>query len=192
VLYRYIPMYWAVRVESHIGQMVLLMIAIAAGFGAAGLLRRVRGGSQLIIALVLLGLVNVEALRAPFDYTPFSRISRVYDVLATEPRSIVVELPFYEGRLSFANAPYMLNSTRHWRPLLNGYSGFRPPSYDETFERLRSFPDAASLQALKERGVTHVVVHGDMLSADVLNAIANVESLPLLVREDTIAIYRLR
>ena len=193
VLYRAIPLFWAVRVESHIGQMVLLMIAIAAGFGAAGLLRRIPArGARVTAALALVALVNVEALRAPLDYTPFSRISRVYDLLATEPQAIVVELPFYEGRISFGNAPYMLNSTRNWRPLLNGYSGFRPASYDVTFERLQSFPDVASLIALKERGVTHVVVHGDLMAADVRAAIARTESLQLLEAEDGLAIYRLR
>jgi hypothetical protein len=193
LLYRFIPLFWAVRVESHIGQMVLLMIAIIAGYGAAGLLRRVRAGApRAAAALVLVALVNVEALRAPLDYTPFSRISRVYDALATERQAIVVELPFYEGRISFGNAPYMLNSTRYWRPMLNGYSGFRPPSYDETFERLRNFPDAASLQALKARGVTHVIVHGDLLAGDARAAIAGTKSLQLLAQEDSIAIYRLR
>jgi hypothetical protein len=193
VLYRVIPLFWAVRVESHIGQMVLLMIAVAAGFGVAGLLRRIpAGGRRAAAALALLLLVNVEALRAPFEYTPFSRISHVYDLVAADPHAIVVELPFYEGRISFASATYMLNSTRNWRPMLNGYSGFRPESYDVTFERLQGFPDVASLQALRERGVTHVVIHGDQMGADARAAIARTAALQLLEEEDNLAIYHLR
>ena len=193
IIYRVVPLFWAVRVESHIGQMVLLMVAVAAGFGVAGLLRRIRPMTgQVAVALAVVALVNAEALRAPLDYEPFSRISHVYDMLADQPQAVVAEMPFWAPRISFANAAYMLNSTRNWRPLLNGYSGFRPGSYDVTFERLQGFPDAASLLALKERGVTHVVVHDDQYSADARRMIDSSESLQLLQREDTVGIYRLR
>src|SRR5881397_2274319 len=54
---------------------------------------------------------------------------------------------------------YMLNSTRHWRRILNGYSGFRPSSYDRAYNAAKGFPSASSLMALHGFGVTHIVVH---------------------------------
>jgi hypothetical protein len=48
----------------------------------------------------------------------------------------------------FLNTPYMVNATRHWHPLLNGYSGFRPPSYTRSYEAARTFPSDESLVAL--------------------------------------------
>ena len=191
-LYAVIPLFRAVRVISHIGQLVLLMVAVLAGFGTAGLLRRIQqADTRWAVAVAAVALVNIEALRAPLDYERFDQISAVYDVIAREPRAVVVELPFFEARQSFANARYMLNSTRHWKPLLNGYSGFRPPSYDVTYEAIRDFPEEAALRALRAQGVTHVVLHQSMLPEPTMASAARAYGLHLLAEEDGIVIYRL-
>jgi hypothetical protein len=85
------------------------------------------------------------ARRAPFGYTPFSEIPPIYDWLASQRGAVVVELPFYPPPAWFRNGPYMLNSTRHWRPILNGYSGLRPGSYNDTYRAIQNFPDVKSL-----------------------------------------------
>jgi len=190
-LFRYVPLFRAVRVEAHLGQIVLLMIAVAAGFGLAGLLRRVeRRTARAVVVVAAFALVNLEAVRAPLGYEPFSRIPKIYGVLARQPHAIVVEMPFPAGFHS--NAPYMLASTRHWQPMLNGYSGFRPEWYDLLVERLRGFPDAESLEALRARGVTHVVVHRDRYAEEDLEAAKHVDALHLVAEEEQIAIYRLQ
>ena len=135
LLYRAIPLFKAARVHAHLSQIVLLMVAVVAGFGVAGLGRRWRNARTWpAVAVALCALVNLEALRAPFTYTPFSEIPSIYDTLAEQPGAVIVELPFYAPHAIFANAPYMLNSTRHWRPMLNGYSGFMPNSYGPTYD----------------------------------------------------------
>lgn len=53
----------------------------------------------------------------------------------------------------------MYYATRHWQPLVNGYSGFAPPSYLELLDRLRSFPDEGSIAYLRARGVRYLLVH---------------------------------
>ena len=196
MLYKIIPLFRAVRVQAHIGQIVLLMIAVLAGFGVAGLGRRWRNARTWPAMAMALGLlVNLEALRAPIGYKPFSEIPRVYDVLAGQPGA-VVELPFYAPNEWFSSAPYMLNSTRYWRPLLNGYSGFRPASYADTFAALSGFPDVASLAALRARGVTNVVVHEEMFSGmlgrDRWTAIGRTPSLERIASSGDIYIYGLR
>ena len=95
----------------------------------------------------------------------------------------------------FLNGPYMVNSTRHWRPLLNGYSGFRPASYYDAYEAVRAFPSDQSLIALFARGVTHIVIHkkdyGGGLAEARLSELASVHSLQLVAQDDDILIYRL-
>jgi hypothetical protein len=54
---------------------------------------------------------------------------------------------------------YMYRSTRHWRPLVNGYSGNYPASYVELLLTMRTFPDTGSLQYLQRAGATVLVVH---------------------------------
>lgn len=190
-LYRVIPLFRMVRVIAHLSQLVLLMIAVVAGFGLAGLLRRCSPRAGAAVAMAALVVVNVEALRAPLAYEPFSSIPAVYDTLA-HGRGAVVELPLWEPALIQGNAPYMLASTRYWRPMLNGYSGFRPASYEATYASVAGFPDAASLVALHQRGVTAVIVHRDLLAPARLTAIGRVTSLELAAEEGAIAIYRLR
>ena len=53
----------------------------------------------------------------------------------------------------------MVNATRHWKPLVNGYSGFMPPGYGVIARTLNGFPDPASFAWLRSKGVTTVVLH---------------------------------
>jgi hypothetical protein len=196
VLHATIPLFQAVRVLAHIGLLVLLMVAILAGYGVAVLQRGwTHSRSWPMAAALLLVIVNGEALRAPIGYTWFDGVPGVYDVLAGEPAAIVAEAPFPIPQQWFLNAPYMVNATHHWRPLLNGYSGFRPPSYDRSYEAMRTFPSDESLLALSQIGVTHVVVHqramNHGLPDDRFNPYESVGSLHLLERDDDVLIYRL-
>ena len=197
LLHRSILLFRAVRVPARLAQMVLLMIAVVAGFGLAGLGRRWRHKRTWpVVGMVVCAFANLEALRAPFGFTPFTEIPPVYDVLARERDAIVVELPFWAPRVYFLNGSYMLNSTRHWRPLLNGYGGFRPSSYVDTYDRVQGFPDVLSLTALHDRGVTHVVVHRAefcaLAGAVRCEAIGRTASLQSVVDDGDIHIYRLR
>lgn len=196
LLHPIIPLFSAVRVPARLGQVVLLMIAVVAGFGVAGLGRRWPSARTWpMAAAALCALVNLEALRAPLGYTPFSEIPPIYDWLASQRGAVVVELPFYPPSNWFLNGRYMLNSTRHWRPMVNGYSGFRPGSYNDTYAALASFPDVASLAALHARGVTHIVVHRNEFSGSSparFDAIASIASLQLVAESGDIHIYRLR
>ena len=195
-LHAAIPLFQAVRLLADIGQLVLLMIAVLAGFGVAVLQRGwTHSRSWPLAAATLLLIVNGEALRAPIGYLWFDGVPKVYDVLAREPAAIVAEAPFPIPPQWFLNGPYMVNATRHWRPLLNGYSGFRPPSYDRSYEAMRTFPSDESLLALSRLGVTHVVVHqramNNGLSDGRFNPYENIGSLHLLERDDDVLIYRL-
>jgi hypothetical protein len=196
VLHAYVPLFQAVRVLPHIGEVVLLMVAVLAGFGVAAMPRWLHGGRlQTIAGVTLVLLVNVEATRAPLGLTWFDRVPAVYDVLARERGAIIAEAPFPIPQQWFLNGPYMVNSTRHWRPLLNGYSGFRPASYEASYEAVRSFPSDESLLALSKLGVTHVVVHQRAMNHgefdDRYDPYRQVASLHLITRDDDVLIYEL-
>lgn len=192
-LHTLIPMLQAVRVQAHLGQVVLIMIAVLAGFGVAALSRRwavARWWPAAAAALVI--AVNAEALRAPIGFTWFDGVPTVYDALIPERNAVIVELPFPIPQQWFLNAPYMVNSTRHWRPMLNGYSGFRPSSYEKSYEAARGFPAQESLIALHDRGVTHVVVHRKALGDDRVAQLGKIHELVEIASEGDIAIYRFR
>jgi hypothetical protein len=115
-----------------------------------------RGAALAAAAFVLL---TAESLRAPMGYTVFPGIPRIYDLLAAERDAVVIEFPFPSPRFVARNGAYVLASTRHWKPVVNGYSGFVPESYVRHNELFRTFPDEAALANLRQAGVTHVVLH---------------------------------
>ena len=56
----------------------------------------------------------------------------------------------------------LYHSVFHWQRLVNGTSGFFPPSYLDLLDHMGSFPDTDSIRYLKVRGVRFVVVRQSM------------------------------
>ena len=107
---------------------------------------------------------NAEALRAPIGWRAFEGISPAYQEVAQLPNAVIVEMPFPPPPTFFVNTDYMLASTVHWRPMVNGYSGLLPDSYRRLWrDGITRFPDPSSTDALRAIGVTHVIVHTSRL-----------------------------
>ncbi|MCX6551820.1 MAG: hypothetical protein NTY02_12615, partial [Acidobacteria bacterium] len=130
----------------------------------------------------------------PIGWRVFGGIPAVYDALASRPRGVTVEFPIYDRRSIYANATYMLNSTRHWQPLINGYSGFVPVSYLQAWSELQSFPQFEALEALHARGVKYIIIHRDAFAGRhgqaAFDAITGIASLAEIAHEGDIHIYR--
>jgi hypothetical protein len=195
-LHAAIPFFQAVRQLSHISHVVLVLLAVIAGFAVAGLQRRWgHARAWPAVAGMILLAVHAEAMRAPIPFTRFKGIPSAYESLVGERRAVVIEMPFPAPRRWFLNGPSMVYSTVHWHPLLNGYSGFRPRSYYESHQAADGFPSDASLAALYARGVTHIVVHHhDFIvacGAERFHAIAGQHSLQYVSSDEDTTVYRL-
>ncbi|HEY2434779.1 MAG TPA: hypothetical protein VGI12_19055 [Vicinamibacterales bacterium] len=189
-LYHVFPPMQGLRAAARFGNLFLLGMAILAGYGAAGIRRPA-------VAIALIVLVNAEALRAPFTYQPFAGIPSVYALLRDEPGPVVVaEQPFYPPWAVFLNGSYVLNSTAHWRPLMNGYSGYTPDTYHQYANAFWYFPQEWAIKAMKDAGVTHVVVHPAAFRRDhqevvpLLDARSDFELLG--IGADDVRLYRLK
>jgi hypothetical protein len=159
VLYRLFPLMQGIRSSARFGYLALVAVAVLAGFGLAALRARLSVRAGVLCSLGVLAIVSVETLRAPIRYTLAADIPAMYARLADRPDSVVVEIPMADPRAFHLNAAYLLNSTRNWRPLVNGYSGFQPASYRQHYQDFNGFPDDRAIAALRAAGVTHVVVH---------------------------------
>jgi len=180
-----------IRAISRFGYLALVAVAVLASYGFAWGRSRVQQRSMRIAASALvLALVTIEPLAAPIGYTRAGAIPRIYERLAAEPGAIVAELPLPIPRGIFFNAAFMLNSTVHWKPLVNGYSGFAPASYYEHYHQLKDFPSPEAVAALQRLGVTHAFVHADMLAADRVAAVDRVSALQRVAAEGAIVLYR--
>ena len=190
-LHEQVPVLGAIRCYSRAGQVALVSAGVLAGFGAARLLGRFASARAATLAgISLVAAINLEALRAPLGYQEFDGIPPIYDQLRDEPRGVVVELPLYGRRTAADNAGYMINATRHRHPIVNGYSGFAPPHFDEIAETMRTFPRYPALELMHKLGVTHVVVHRTMGMEKRRAEIDTSPALRLLVEQDGIALFR--
>ena len=102
------------------------------------------------------------------------------------------------GRKEFhRNARYLLASTVHWRPLLNGFGGFAPPNFDDIATRAGTFPSVPGVAWLQELGVGYVVVHTDRYPDPIgfrraLDLLDRRRDLALEVTDGSTRLYRVR
>jgi hypothetical protein len=160
-LHAIVPGVSGLRVPARFAILVFLAMAIL----AAGVLGRLaRRFPRVVPLLALLPLVELYGTRNLFVEAPSepSAADRfLADAAPREAAIVHLPMPFDRGPIG-QNAVYMLSSTIHFRPLVNGHSAFAPPSFYEAARALESFPDAPSLHLLDSRGVAFVVLHKDL------------------------------
>lgn len=180
-LYAIFPPMHGLRVAARFGNLFLLGMSGVAAFGLTRLQRDLQSNPALrrfsvVVLVVLVAMANVEALRAPFIYRPFAGVPRLYALLADEPRVVLAEMPFYPRQATFENAEYVLNSTAHWQPLMNGYSGYTPASYVKFADAFWYFPRDYAIDTIRRAGVTHVMVHPDRFGNEAAEVIRQLEA----------------
>ena len=112
--------------------------------------------------------------------------------LPTDADAVVAELPFPEPGRVAVNAVAVHASTRHWRPLLNGYSGYTPKSYVEHYLAFQQLPRS-------RRPSTRCVAPASRTSScDVARCpmpsrrCSDVDGVRLLAADTRLRIYRIR
>jgi hypothetical protein len=196
-VYHAFPPMQGLRAAARFGNLFLLGMAALAGLGLASLRARLPARYATAIATLLVVLANVESLRAPFTYSRFDGIPAIYSLLAKEPGPVVlVEVPFYPAHAFFENSTYLVNATAHWRPLMNGYSGYVPDSYRRHAESFWYFPEQWAIEAMRRAGATHVMVHpegfGDTVDAMWRKVAANPHLERIATTPSGLSLYRLR
>ena len=190
-IHEHLPLLQGLRGAARFGFLGLFAVAGLAGLGLAQLIRHLPAGRARALGAGALILVNVEACRAPVIWTPARPVSAVYDALAREPPGALVVLPLPEPDRVAANAPAVADSARHFRKMVNGYSGFVPASYGRHTQGLTHFPDDPSRSLLASLGVSHIVV--DVARAPpIAAAAAGTPWLTLVAESSGLRLYRIR
>ncbi len=165
-LHDHVFVFRGLRAPARFGVLAQMSLAILAGFGidrlsAAMTKVRLRG---VLLAVLLIGVVIECRARPPL--LSIAPPSKIYAWLRRQQPAPVLELPVPDlKRLDLSNdLAYMVNSTAHWHPLLNGTSGFFPESYAELLELTRTFPDRDALEYLFKRNVRYVLIHERYMS----------------------------
>jgi hypothetical protein len=163
-LYDHVFAFRGLRVPPRIGQLMLMAAGVLAASGLSRLLEVVgKSRPRLVttVAVLAVGVTALEYASRPMRLVPLSGTpSAVATWLASQPRGAVAEFPA-PGPLSegIPEVYYQYESTFHWQPLLNGYSGMYPTTYVEWIEAMRDFPSDESIAALARRHVTYITLH---------------------------------
>ena len=156
-LYKAIPMFAWLRAPARFGLIVELGLSVLAGVAIAAWLRRVPRPGLVTAALVV---VAAGELAVPLYMPDVPPVEPVYRALATLPRGPVIEMPFFYPQVGlFQHTKYMLASTAHWMPLVNGYSDYIPPDFYAHVMTLAPFPSRDAFKILEPDGVRYAVFH---------------------------------
>jgi hypothetical protein len=146
------------RAPARFGILACCALGVLAGFGFDVLqrfapARRLRGA----LLVVVLASIGIECGAAPLRLIDVpSPDADVYTFLRRVYPSVVIEFPIADWDLT---PQFMYWSTQHWNPMVNGYSGYQPRSYDDTVRRMRTFPDDDAIARLQQLGVRFILVH---------------------------------
>src|SRR5439155_3472911 len=130
---------------------------VLADYGAARIGEMLSQRRHRQIAFVALGLVlHLEYASKPLPlWRPPTTPPEVYADIARDrgdsPTAVLFEFP--TGHME--DPEYLYFSTFHWEYLVNGYSGFFPPSYLKVMRAVADFPDAASFDMIKSHGARY-------------------------------------
>ena len=177
VLYKVIPLFAWLRAPSRFGLIVVFALAVLGGIAVSAWLRRASRPGLAFAALVTLGCAE---LVVPLNMPEVPPVEPVYNVLKTLPPGPVIEMPFFYAEFMFPrHTYYMLQSTVHWMPLLNGYSDYIPDDFRTNVMTLAIFPAPETLRLLAPIKVRYAVFHrywfNDENWQDVLTRLKNAE-----------------
>ncbi len=191
-LHAHVPLLQGIRGAARWGFLTLTAVAVLAGYGVGALESRYRRSPYWLASLLgIVALVTLEALRAPMSLVAVTPVPAIYARVAAD-RGPLVELPYFGGMSVSENARYMVPAARHFRPLVNGYSGFEPASSRERAERWRAFPAAPVLDEMRALGVRHVMLHLDGVEEEVREQAAAEPGLTLVADDGARRLYALQ
>ena len=164
VLYYTVPVFSFLRAPSRAGIVLTLSLVILASAAIKTLLNRKQATAAFA---VLLALVVGDLYRAPLRMREAPPLPRVYETLSRLPRGPVIELPYWSDNVAYhRHAEYMLLSTYHWQPLINGYSDHIPQDFRDHALPLSGFPSRDSFAILERVGARYAVFHLNLMGAD--------------------------
>jgi hypothetical protein len=181
VLYYHVPGFDGLRVPARFAMATVACLSVLGAFGAQALAARGPAGRRLLAALAAFFILESTSMPIALDEPAIDARGRlagpsrvytgkdvpsVYAFLATLPSgSVIVEFPFGTPGWDLSALFYQ---RVHGHPIVNGYSGGFPRSFDENrdaFDHLEVVPGLA-WQRLLRSGATHAVVHRQALGTE--------------------------
>jgi len=191
-VYDIFPPFQSLRAPNRFAILPFFSVAVLAGIGFARLRRRISVAWVVPVSVAVIVFATVEGLHG-VQYRTFDWHPRIYQSLGELESGPVAILPVYHGRQFNRNARYLLGSTTHWRPMVNGFGNSRPPDFDQTAAVISWFPSLVSVARLQELGVQYVIVHTDAMPQiqGRLAQIAGRSDVTLVAQDGADRLYRI-
>jgi hypothetical protein len=173
LIMEHLPGFKHLRSPYRFAAFVQVLLLVFAGLGLEALrglvADRRRVGSALVIGVTLLAALEVLPWGKRLTPFPSAALEAPFvDYLRGQPDGAVVMLPPAASGSTADHAPTvlaMLQALRHGHPIVNGYSGFFPPTSDRVLWIAgRGFPNPRSVRALASAPARYVVVERDWLA----------------------------
>jgi hypothetical protein len=150
-----LPFFTATRAIARFGVIAMFAVAVLSGIGFSVIAARASRRVAACLAGLAVAIVVGEFLVGAMPLTPV-RPSPENEWLARQPGQFTVAwLPPDQNW----GGPALYGMVTHQKRIVGAAGPIIPPDLSQFFDRLRSFPDPASISALRERGVKFVVVN---------------------------------
>ena len=160
LLYDNVPPFGNIRVPARYSVLAGLSLAVLSAFGAARLFSRWPRVRPVLIA-GMLAVISYEALPSIELVRPWLQPPPIYGSFEGKPPSVLAEFPMPEASKDpFSEFTFLYFSIFHWQKLVNGQSGWLPPSYLDLLDEQKDFPSEKAIAYLRQRGVQYLGVHG--------------------------------
>jgi hypothetical protein len=154
------PLFSMLRAPARFGILVTLSVAVLGAIGVAALERRLAPPRRTAVLLVILAASIAGSSVGPLELDAAPALPPAVARLATLPRAPVVEFPYFSAPADRSrHTEYMLLSTFHWQPLVNGYSDHMPADAARDMLALATFPGTEAWRVLRRLEVRYVLVH---------------------------------
>lgn len=185
------------RAPARFALLVMLAVAALSAHGAAFLVKRQGGRRGWALVALLVAAFLSESFLVGFPSgkpMPFA-MPEVYRRLASLPPGAVLSLPTYRGTpAGFRETDYLLYSTVHWHPTVNGFGRHEPAAHLDNLTALARFPAPAAIDRLHTLDVRYVVLHTGRASElrEAASAAARSPSVETLGQFGEDYLYRVR
>jgi hypothetical protein len=165
VLFHTVPFFSMLRAPARFALIVALAAAVLGGIGFAALESLVAGRRRLWLVAGTMALLLAGSTPGGLALVDAPPLPQAYRQLVNLPWGPVLELPYFTSATDRSrNTEYMLMSTFHWKPLINGYSDYIPgDSYADSLT-LGSFPGPEAWRVLRRLGARYVLIHWPSLA----------------------------
>lgn len=187
-IFNFLPPIRFIRVTGRFATIVFLFVGILSGFGFARILNKFKNRNVAVLFTAVIS-VFILAEYYPhhnfFSYADVSKTPAVYTQVKNDPSvKAILELPIDVG--PFETTKYVYYAGIHFKPIVNGYSGFEPKDYNFNKHLFEYRINDIGLVKLQEIGVTHIIVN-PTYTQEITNP-----DIELISSEDGYKLYKIK